>query len=109
MDILKTLETFYPDYEWVDVNNDYDSLHWAEDNDIAKPSLEELEGKWENQRPKIDDLDIQKVRQGEILAAWPIDKQFEAITEFHMDRPEKLNELISHIQSIKDKHPKSTS
>jgi hypothetical protein len=109
MDILKTLETFYPDCAWVDVNNDYDSLYWAEDNDIAKPSLEELENKWENERPEIDDLNIQKVRQGEILATWPINKQFEAITEFHMDRPEKLNELISHIESVKEQHPKSTS
>ena len=109
MDILKTLEAFYPDYEWVDVNNDYDSLHWAESNDIIKPTLAELESKWENQRAEIDNLGIQNMRQSEILATWPIEKQFEAITEFHMDRPEKLDELVSHIESVKAKHPKSTS
>ena len=37
-----------------------------------------------------------------------VEKQFEAITEFHMERPEKLNQLMVDIQSIKDKHPKSS-
>ena len=38
---------------------------------------------------------------------WPIEKQFEAITEFHMGRPDKLNELIAFIEQVKIDLPKS--
>tara|TARA_R100000808_G_C2150819_1_gene159675 strand:- start:859 stop:1182 length:324 start_codon:yes stop_codon:yes gene_type:complete len=107
MDILKVLETFYKEYEWVIGNNDYDSLHWGDSNDAPKPTLEELEEKWNNQKSEIDNVEIQKERQSEILANWPIEKQFEAITEFHMGRPEKLENLTSYIQSVKDKLPKN--
>ena len=109
MDITKILKTFYKEHNWVSVNNDYESLHWDEANSIPKPTLEELEDKWDNQGGEIEDQDIQAIRQQEIIAVWPIEKQFEAITEYHMNRPEKLDELIAHIESVKGKHPKSTS
>ena len=36
-----------------------------------------------------------------------LEKQFEAITEFHMGRPEKLNDLIAFIEQVKIDFPKS--
>jgi len=108
MNILEILETFYPEYEWTLVNNDYESFHWGEGNSILKPTLEELNDKWDNNKSPIENKTAQRNRQKEILAEWPIEKQFEAITEFHMERPEKLNQLMVDIQSIKDKHPKSS-
>tara|TARA_B100000686_G_C16306095_1_gene720898 strand:+ start:124 stop:447 length:324 start_codon:yes stop_codon:yes gene_type:complete len=107
MNITKVLNTFYKEHEWVAVNNDYDSLYWAEGNSIPKPTLEELQSKWDNQIAEINNRDIQALRQQEIIASWPIEKQFEAITEYHMDRPEKLDELIAYIQAVKDKYPKN--
>lgn len=109
MDILKVLEVFYSEHDWVTVNNDYDSLYWAETNSIEKPTLEELQSKWDNQSAEINNKDIQRIRQREIISVWPMEKQFEAITEFHMGRSEKLDELVSYIDSVKAKHPKSTS
>ena len=98
MKILKVLKVFYGEYE---------SLHWGESNSIPKPPLEELTDKWENNKTPIDEDEVQGQRQTEILASWPMERQFEAITEFHMDRPDKLNELIEHIESIKEKYPKN--
>jgi len=108
MNILKTLKAFYAEYSWNLTNDDYDSLDWGSDNPTPKPSLEELEDKWENDRGPIDDKGVQEDRQIEILAKWPMEKQFEAITEFHMDRPEKLTELLDFIQQVKDANPKSS-
>ena len=108
MDILKVLEVFYSEHEWVSVNNDYDSLYWAETNSVPKPTLEELQDKWDNQSAEITDKDVQRVRQQKIISTWPIEKQFEAITEFHMGRPDKLDDLVDYIESVKAEHPKST-
>ena len=54
MDILKVLSTFYKDYNWVVKNNNYEDLYWADDNDISKPTLEELQNKWDNQSSEIN-------------------------------------------------------
>jgi hypothetical protein len=108
MNILKTLKAFYSEHEWVLKNDDYESLHWGESNSIPKPSLEELEEKWENNKSPIEESDVQEKRQMEILATWPMERQFEAITEFHMQRPDKLNDLLQHIESVKEKYPKSS-
>ena len=107
MDILQVLTTFYQEQEWVSKNNDYDSLYWSESNSEPKPALEELQSKWDDQSSEIDNKKIQAVRQREILSKWPIEKQFEAITELHMDRPEKMDELIAYIEQIKIDNPKS--
>jgi hypothetical protein len=106
MNILEILETFYAEHSWALTNDDYDSLHWDENNSITKPSLEELEDKWDNNRASIDNNGVVRERRTQILAQWPIEAQFEAITEFHMDRPEKLNQLLGHIQTVKDENPK---
>ncbi len=108
MNIPEILETFYSEHEWLITGEDYESLSWGENNSISKPSLEELQEKWDNDRAPIDNNVTQKVRQEKILSAWPIEKQFEAITEYHMDRPEKLNELLDHIQKVKEDNPKAS-
>ena len=108
MNILKTLETFYSEHSWSLTNDSYDSLDWDANNPIPKPSLEDLQDKWDNHRAPIENKQAQETRQIKILNEWPMEKQFEAITEFHMDRPEKLNELLEFIQHVKDENPKSS-
>lgn len=108
MNVTQILETFYSEYQWSIINDDYSELVWAETNAIAKPTLEELQDKWDNDRAPIEDGVIQKKRQEEILSKWPMEKQFEAITEYHMDRPEKLNELLEHIEQVKADNPKTS-
>jgi len=107
MDILKVLSTFYSEHEWVVKNNDYNGLYWSDENSASKPTLEELQDKWDNQSSKIDNKEAQVNRQKTILSKWPIEKQFEAITEFHMGRSEKLDELTDFIQEVKTQYPKT--
>ena len=47
MDILKILSTFYSEHEWVVKNNDYDDLFWSDNNSSAKPTVEQLQDKWD--------------------------------------------------------------
>ena len=108
MNILKILETFYAEHSWNLTNDDYDSLDWSESNSTPKPTLEELEDKWDNNKAPIEDKQAQEARQIKILNEWPMEKQFEAITEFHMDRPDKLNGLLEFIKQVKEETPKSS-
>ena len=108
MNILKILETFYRDYSWNLVNDDYELLSWDENNSIPKPTLEELQDKWDNNRTPIENNQVNEERQVKILTEWPMEKQFEAITEFHMDRPEKLNQLMQFINQTKSDTPKTS-
>tara|TARA_R100000152_G_C6780551_1_gene213476 strand:- start:754 stop:1080 length:327 start_codon:yes stop_codon:yes gene_type:complete len=108
MNILKILETFYRDHSWNLVNDDYESLEWDENNSIPKPTLEELQDKWDNDRTPIENNQVNEERQVKILMEWPMEKQFEAITEFHMDRPEKLNQLLDFINQVKNDVPKTS-
>jgi len=56
--------------------------------------------------PHIDTY--QELRQKEILEAWPMAQQLEALTEDKESpsRPQKLNALLTKISEIKVKHPK---
>ena len=66
MNITEVLETFYSDYQWLITNDDYDNLIWSEENSIAKPTLEELQDKWDNHSAPIQNNGVQKKRQEEI-------------------------------------------
>jgi hypothetical protein len=56
--------------------------------------------------PTPADTTYKEKREAEILAAFPIIKQLEAITEDAMGRPELLNELKTVISNVKTKYPK---
>lgn len=47
MDIAKVLTEKYDGTQWYLVANDYEQLTWDSTNTIPKPSLEELQQKWE--------------------------------------------------------------
>ena len=47
MEIVEVLVEKYKGAEWNLVNNDYNQLSWEDRNTIPKPSLEELEQKWQ--------------------------------------------------------------
>ena len=108
VDIEQVLEQKYSQYQWGIKNNDYDSLEWANGNDIPKPTYEELISHSENPEVQkaVDAEFVIDKRQTQILEHWPIEKQFEALTENAMGRPEKLNNLISFITKTKEDHPK---
>ena len=109
MNIEKILETKYGQYQWSIINDDYSTLKWSADNEIDKPSLEELEGIHgeETFHAEVSNNEAIANRQHQIIQQWPIEKQFEALTENAMGRPEKLNELINFISQTKEEHPKS--
>ena len=48
---------------------------------------------------------IRAHREELILAAWPISKQFEALTDAAAGRPEKLSELQSFLEEVKTNNP----
>ena len=108
VDIEQVLEQKYSQYQWGIKNNDYDSLEWANSNDIPKPTYEELISHSENPEVQkaVDTEFVMAKRQTQILEHWPIEKQFEALTENAMGRPEKLNNLINFITKTKEDHPK---
>lgn len=47
------------------------------------------------------------LRGTEILQTWTIDKQLEAFTDHFSGDSTKLNELLTFIETIKDKYPKN--
>ncbi len=107
MDISKILETNYSDCEWSLAGNSYVGLIWA-DTETPKPNEAELEEIWSSEefQSKLNHQAVAEDRRKEILLAWPAHKQFEALTEAQMDRPEKLDELINYIKLVKEKYPK---
>lgn len=46
MDIVYVLSNFYKGQLWVLVGDKYDGLEWDEKNTLPKPTLEEIEEKW---------------------------------------------------------------
>lgn len=108
MNIQRLLELKYPDQEWA-IGDTYESLAWGEKNSKEKPSLEELTSLWSSSdlQLEIHNLEVIESRKTEILSSWPIHKQFEALTEFHMEKPGKLDELLSFVVAVKEKYPKS--
>lgn len=110
MNIEKILQLRYSEYKWTIANNDYDRLVWNESNDIPKPTHDELlaisnDIDYQNQLSNHNAINN---RQKAIVETWPVEKQFEAITESSMGRPEKLNELLAFISGVKEDYPKSS-
>ena len=110
MDIERILEIKYSQYQWGITNNDYDTLVWSSSNSIPKPSLDEFLNHEDSQEFKSQDHDKKATdnRRKAILDEWPVEKQFEALTEDAMGRPDKLNQLINYIRGVKETHPKSS-
>ena len=110
MDIERILEIKYSQYQWGITNNDYDTLVWSSKNDIPKPSLEEITGHHEDEAFQSQHKDKEAIdnRKQAIIEQLPMEKQFEALTENAMGRPDKLNQLINFISGVKDSHPKSS-
>lgn len=48
---------------------------------------------------------ISRLRQGRIIAEWPIEKQMEAHAEAAQGRPEKLEALLSALDRIRSSYP----
>jgi len=107
MNIAKILEVRYADCEWSLAGNSYVGLVWH-DQETEKPNESELEEVWasEDFQNELANQDIVDSRRRNILSAWPTHKQFEALTEAQMGRPEKLDELINYIKSVKEDNPK---
>ena len=108
MDIERILEIRFSQYQWSIVNNDYNKLNWAESNPIPKPSYQDFVDIYNEEVFSKEHHDKQAIdnRKKAILNQWPVDKQFEALTESAMGRPDKLNQLINYISGVKEDHPK---
>mgnify|MGYP003111264890 CR=1 FL=1 len=110
MDIEHVLEVRFSQYQWSIVNNDYDRFNWADSNDIPKPTYQELESIYNENLFSKDSQDKVAIenRKKAIIEEWPVEKQFEALTEDAMGRPDKLNQLINYISGVKEEYPKSS-
>ena len=107
MNIEKILKLRYPDSQWELIGDSYSGLNWLDNTD--KPTEEELQQIWNESNFSVElsnDEAIEKRKQ-KIISYWPIDKQFEAITENSMGRPEKLNQLNAFISGVKEEFPKN--
>lgn len=107
MNIEKILKLRYSDSQWELVGNSYSGLNWLDNTD--KPTEEELQQIWDESNFSVEVSNDEAIenRKQKIISYWPIDKQFEAITENSMGRPEKLNQLNAFISGVKEEFPKS--
>ena len=107
MNIEKILKLRYSDSQWELVGNSYSGLNWLDNAD--KPTEEELQQIWDESNFSVEVSNDEAIenRKQKIISYWPIDKQFEAITENSMGRPEKLNQLNAFISGVKEEFPKS--
>ena len=103
----KILKLKYSDSQWELVGNSYSGLNWLDNTD--KPTEEELQQIWDESNFSVEVSNDEAIenRKQKIISYWPIDKQFEAITENSMGRPEKLNQLNAFISGVKEEFPKS--
>ena len=108
MNIEKILELRYADCQWELRGDSYEDLNWL-DQESPKPTEQELQDIWDNEVFTIEVSDSEAIenRKQKIISYWPVDKQFEAITENSMGRPEKLNELLGFISGVKEEFPKN--
>ena len=106
MNIEKILKLRYSDSQWELVGNSYSGLNWLDNTD--KPTEEELQQIWDESNFSVEVSNDEAIenRKQKIISYWPIDKQFEAITENSMGRPEKLNQLNAFISGVKEEFPK---
>ena len=104
MNIEKILELRYADCQWELRGDSYEDLNWL-DQETPKPTEQELQDIWDNEVFTIEVSDSEAIenRKQKIISYWPVDKQFEAITENSMGRPEKLNELLGFISGTINK------
>ena len=107
MNIEKILKLRYSDSQWELAGNSYSGLNWLDNTD--KPTEEELQQIWDESNFSVEVSNDEAIenRKQKIISYWPIDKQFEAITENSMGRPEKLNQLNAFISGVKEEFPKS--
>ena len=108
MNLLRILESKYLEYEWSLKGEGYEHFNWSENNSIPKPTETELNDIWSQEefQNQLSLTEVQEKRKNDIRESWPIEAQFEALTENAMGRPEKLNELINFINQVKEKYPK---
>lgn len=80
--------------------------------DLTPAEIEERkadEARAQAERREREKTAYADARRAEILAAFPIHAQLEALTESAAGRPEKLAALLAHINAVKAKHPKPNS
>jgi hypothetical protein len=97
MDLAHVLSFKYPGYKAVIIDNNYDSMVWMPDNEIEKPSLEDIKNaavEYEAYKKKTNYLRLR-------AAAYPsIEDQLDMIYN------EGIDKWRDSIKSIKDQYPK---
>ena len=62
MDITQVLVEKYPETDWALTDNDYNQLLWEDTNTIPKPTIEELEQKWQEVQQEKPNKILRKQR-----------------------------------------------
>ena len=98
MDIAMILTEQYAGSEWTLDGENYSGLTWLSE-DIAQPSLEELEGHWQQVQFDVAYARVQKERQAKYQAE--SDPVF-----FDFQRGEATEQdWLDAVQAVKDAHP----
>ena len=66
MDIACVLSRFYRDQKWSIRGNRYESINWRETNSLPKPTLEEIEEKW-NEYVAVQPLEELRTKRNAVL------------------------------------------
>ena len=97
MDIPCILSNYYKGQVWSLNGDDYEGLAWTETNTIPKPTLEEIEEKW-NEYVAAQPLKELRTKRNTLLEQ--TDRY--ATLDFPHSTPEKKQEWLDYRQALRD-------
>jgi hypothetical protein len=97
MDIATVLVEKYNGSKWNLVDNDYDQLSWEDDNEISKPSLDELEQKWQE---FLAEIPMKRVREQRNFLLKKTDMY--GLTDFSFKTEEEKQAWTEYRQALRD-------
>jgi hypothetical protein len=97
MDIVKVLSEKYSGTQWNLVNNDYKKLTWDDTNSIEKPTLQELEQKWQEIQ---DEKPMKIIREKRDLLLKETDVY--GLTDFKFKSEEAKQAWLDYRQALRD-------
>ena len=97
--IGQAIQSLYPTSRWSVYNNCYENITWYEDNELPKPSEDEIAQEIERLQAEHERTEYQRQRAPEYPS---ITDQLDALFHAGVFPPE----MAEQIQAIKDKYPK---
>ena len=99
--IFHAIDSKWPNAKWFNVDNSYENMTWEDDNDISKPSEEEVQAEMDRLQVEYDSLLYQNAR---IYPTWQ--EQMDMIMKDMRDGTTTHKDAC---EAVKTKWPKDNS